>query len=117
MSSLQLQKLLDRIKNHKPRNQENNHQEDVLNKYKQKNIEIAYNKVKIEHDGFDQYGPQSNLYTFFVYYRIGYDYYLDVWHREDWYHGDDDDPYILYSFNNQYKKIQESLFYKDKNYI
>ena len=109
MSSYQLEKLLDRIKNTVPRNQEEKHQNDVINKYKKKNIDVIYTKRTVEHDGFDQYGPQSNLYDFYVYYRIGYHYYIDIWHREDWYSADDDDPYYLWSKNNIFSRKEKLL--------
>ena len=112
MSSFQLQKIQERIKNYVPRCQEKKHQEDVLNKYKKKCIEVAYTKVKIDHDGYDQYGPQSDLRDFYVYYRIGYDYYIDVWHREDWYYDEDDDPYSLSKYNMKYIN-----YYRDKELI
>lgn len=111
MSSLQLHNMYERIKNYVPRNQEHKHQQHVLDKYKNKNIEIAYIKLKTDHDGYDEYGPQSNLYNFYVYYRIGYDYYFDVWNREDWYSGDDDDPYSLTKYKNKY------IDYRDKELI
>lgn len=109
MSSYQVQKLLERIKNTVPRDQEEKHQNDVINKYKKKNIDVIYTKRTVEHDGFDQYGPQSNLYDFYVYYRIGYHYYIDIWHREDWYRADDDDPYYLWSKNNIFSRKEKLL--------
>jgi uncharacterized protein YukJ len=109
MSSYQVRNLLDRIKNTVPRNQEEKHQNDVINKYKKKNIDVIYTKRTIEHDGFDQYGPQSNLYDFYIYYRIGYHYYIDIWHREDWYSDDDEDPYCLWSNNNLFSKKEKLL--------
>lgn len=111
MSSIQRQNIQKRIKNYVPRNQEDKHQQDVLNKYLNKNIQITYYKLKIDHDGYDYYGPQSNLYDFYVYYRIGYNYYFDVWHREDWFSNDDDDPYYLIKYKMKY------ISYKDGDLI
>jgi hypothetical protein len=102
MSSIQLQKVLERIKNHVPRDQEDKHKQDVLNKYKEECKEIVYIKLKIDYDGFDKYGPQSKLYNFYVYYRINYNYYVDIWHREDWYSTYDDEPYFLDNYNTKY---------------
>lgn len=112
MSSFQLENILERIKNHVPRSQEDKHQEDVLNKYKKKYIDVVYSKVKIYHDGYDQYGPQSDLNDFYVYYRKGYDYYFDIWHREDWYSGDDDDPYFLLKYKMNYFKYDDKELIK-----
>ena len=111
MSCLQYQKIPSKLKNHIPRNQERKHQKNVLKKYKKKNIEVVHTSRKVEHDGYDYYGPQSNLYDFYIYYREGYNYYIDVWHREDWYTGDDDEQYYL----NKYK--MEYLNYRDKDLI
>jgi len=60
------------------------------------------------------YGPKSKLYTFEVYYRIEYNYFIDRWHREDWYNEKDDDCYYLIEFNNNYSKRNESLVNNDK---
>ena len=111
MSSLQLHTIQERIKNYVPRNQEHKHQQDVLNKYKNKNIEVVHTNTKVNHDGYDHYGPQSNLYDFYVYYRVCYDYYIDVWHREDWYLEDDDESYALIKYMNKY------INYRDKDLI
>jgi|TARA_B110000483_G_C18206954_1_gene548352 hypothetical protein len=109
MSSFCTNKIKERLKNYVPRCQEEKHQNTVINKYNKKNINIINTKRTVEHDGFDQYGPQSNLYDFYIYYRIGYHYYIDIWHREDWYSNDDDDPYSLWSNNNLFSKKEKLL--------
>ena len=38
--------------------------------------------------------PQSYLYDLIVSYRKGNIIHEDIWHREYWCHGDDNDPYI-----------------------
>lgn len=99
------------LKTYIPRNQEKQHRNNVINEYKKRNIEIIFSKVKVDHDGYDYYGPQSDLYDFHIFYREGHNYYIDTWHREDWYCGADNEKYELSSHNNQYKKIKESLLY------
>lgn len=111
MSSFQLQKIEERIKNYVPRSQEHKHKENVLNKYKKKNIEVVHINRKVEHDGYDHYGPESNLYDMNVYYREGYNYYIDQWHREDWFNGDDDEPYSLCKYKNKY------INYRDRDLV
>lgn len=60
-----------------------------------KDLEIIHHIKKIDHDGYDHYGPQSNLHELRVYYRKKNDcnIYIDKYHREYWYNGEDDEPY------------------------
>ena len=60
------------------------------------NKKIINIKTKLDHDGYDQYGPESNLYDLYVYYQKGYNMYYDNYHREYWYHGEDNEPYELW---------------------
>lgn len=55
---------------------------------------------KVSHDGYDAYGPESNLYDLIVYY-LDSDNKLrkDLWHREYWYHGSDNEEYTLEEIN------------------
>lgn len=55
--------------------------------------DIKFN-VKVDYDGVDSSGPQSYLYDLIVSYRKGNIIHEDIWHREYWYHGDDNDPYV-----------------------
>lgn len=73
---------------------ESNHQDTVLNKYKNTNLDVIHSICKMTHDGFDNEGPQSNLYDFIVFYRKNNDVCIDIWHREYWYNGEDDQEYI-----------------------
>ena len=61
-------------------------------------LQLIHFKKKVEHDGYDRYGPQSNIYTLRVYYRKNNDYniYIDTYMREYWFDGEDDDHYIKY---------------------
>jgi len=48
------------------------------------------------HDGYDCYGPESNLYDVRLLAFDGDQYILEHWHREYWFHGDDiSDPFEL----------------------
>ena len=80
---------------------------EIINKYKimneqdHKNIVLKkYNNIinttcKVDHDGSDEYGFLSNLYTFTIYYRKGYNIYIDEWYREDWFNCEDIEIYEL----------------------
>lgn len=63
----------------------------VIKKYSQKNINIVNRKLKINYDGFDRNGGGCRSYDYYTYYRIGYNYYFDVWHKADEY----DEGYYL----------------------
>ena len=65
-------------------------------KYIDKNI--IHIKTIIDHDGYDQYGPESNLFDLHIYYQKKSDcnIYRDRYWREYWYNGDDDEPYELW---------------------
>lgn len=54
-------------------------------------INIAKMLQIIEHDGYDRYGPKSDLYDLYVFYQYNHKYYIEQWHREDWvYQGSDE---------------------------
>lgn len=74
-------------------NKESTHQDIVLNKYKNTNLDVIHKVCKVSHDGFDNLGPQSNLYDFIVFYMKNDDICIDIWHREYWYNGEDDEEY------------------------
>jgi len=80
----------------------------INNKYKLKNINVIHNKFQINYDGFDKDGPDS-CYSidYYIYYRIGYNYYFDVWHKPDEY------------TNEYYLKIykMKNIDYSDNEFI
>tara|TARA_B110000483_G_C18206954_1_gene548353 strand:- start:492 stop:806 length:315 start_codon:yes stop_codon:yes gene_type:complete len=89
----------------------------VIKKYSQKNINIVNRKLKINHDGFDRDGPDScSSYDYYIYYRIGYNYYFDVWHKAD---SRDDDPYYLriYKMKQIYRDDNELREYLRINHV
>ncbi len=63
---------------------EKGHRNYILEKYKNNKI-IIYIDYKLDHDGYDKYGPESNLHYLTIYYRIGYNLYRDRFCREYWY--------------------------------
>ena len=51
---------------------------------------------RVYHDGHDSYGPQSHIYDLYVWtlhYGVPN---MDIWHREYWYCGEDDELYYLH---------------------
>ena len=83
---------------------ESNHQDTVLNKYKNTNLDVVHTLSKVSHDGYDNLGPQSNLYDFIVFYRKDNNMCIDIWHREYWYNGEDNEEYQKLNNINGYVK-------------
>ena len=79
------------IKKYRHMNEED-HKNIILNKYNN----IIYTKCKTDHDGHDEYGFASDLYTFTIYYRKGYNIHIHIWYRENW-------------FNDNYIEIYELI--------
>lgn len=79
-------------------NNENDNQKNIIKMYRKKNINIIYSKLNVSYDGVDEFGPESLLYEFKIFYRNGYNYYLDIWYREDWF----DEEYEMYSLLKKY---------------
>ena len=53
-----------------------------------KNKQIYYQKIFLDHDGYDLYGPKSDIWDI-IFLRIEKDkLYLDIWHAEDWFDND-----------------------------
>ena len=72
---------------------EDTHRLNVLTSSEYNNTTIMHIKHKLEHDGYDQYGPESNIHYLWVYYKKGYDMFCDRYSREYWFNGEDDDEY------------------------
>ena len=69
------------------------HENYVIQHYKNKNYEILDKNIKVDHDGYDSYGPQSNLYDYEITYIKDKSIFKDVWHREYWFDEYDDDSF------------------------
>ena len=72
------------------------HEERCLDKYF-RDYQIISTSTKIDHDGYDRYGPESNLYDFAVLFLKNDKIYYTEFHREYWFHGEDDEEYGLVS--------------------
>ena len=71
---------------------------------------ILDTKTLISHDGYDAYGPESDLFDLYVLYLKDNEIFLDNYHRENWFDGMNEE-YSLYKTKN----ISNIL--KDKSYI
>ena len=59
------------------------------------NENIVKIELDLDHDGYNCYGPESNLWDLKIYYLKENNNYLDIWHREDWFNEDNNDKYEL----------------------
>ena len=63
----------------------------------------VYDKVlssvcTIGHDGFDSFGPESDLYDLYILYKKDGKKYVVCWHRENWFqNSEEDDLYYIES--------------------
>jgi hypothetical protein len=65
-----------------------------------KNKQVVRFSLYVDHDGYDMYGPKSNLYKLIVYYfDTNSIVKKDWWHREYWFFGKDDEPFVLIKEN------------------
>lgn len=94
------------------------HKNNILKKYfNDKNV--IYTKEILEHDGYDKYGPESNLWTLYIIIRndndyILYRYYYEDWHKNKEYLNFDINNDSLYNFesSNTLNKIENYDFYR-----
>lgn len=70
--------------------------------YKAEHIPLQiYDKVLasiniLGHDGYDSFGPKSDLYNLYILYKLEGKKYVAFWHRENWFHGsEEDDLYYI----------------------
>jgi hypothetical protein len=71
---------------------------------------IDYKEI-LDHDGYDEYGPESNLWDFFILYTSGGEDFVEWYHLEDWFLKDTSKEYTLnVTLNmNIIRNIEESL--------
>ena len=72
------------------------------------NDKIIFEDIKLDHDGYDQYGPESNLYDYLIILQRNNKILYEIFHREYWFHGEDDQEYYTFSqipFENNIIKI------------
>ena len=79
------------------------------------NLEDADNtlltkKIVLKHDGYDRYGPRSNLYDLYVIYKDKTNRILkNVYYREEWFDGHDEtyQLYTSYLLDDEYNEISQ----------
>jgi hypothetical protein len=52
----------------------------------------------LSHDGFDSFGPKSDLYDLYILYKLNGIKYVAHWHREDWFTRSEEN-YLYYIHN------------------
>jgi hypothetical protein len=91
-----------------------------INKYEENdNINIIDYQEKLDHDGYDKYGPESDLWDLFILYKnkVSGEHFVDWYNWEDWYIKDSIKGYTLYNTfnmnelrNNKKSIIEEKIF-------
>ena len=66
-------------------------------------------KEFLSHDGYDRFGPQSNLYDFAVLIERDGKILMEVFHREYWFHGEDDEAFYPFGKDIFSKDISKRL--------
>lgn len=74
------------------------HRDQCVATYLQPDDKLLFEIVEIKHDGYDEMGPESNLYDLHLFIKRDGNYYEQLFHREYWYHGKDDEPYVPVEF-------------------
>ena len=90
-----------------------NHRDICLEKYFNPGEVISWKSV-VTHDGYDRYGPESNLYDLIVISRRKKLLYYSIFHREYWFYDNEDNEEFYPSKNKIYKNLTSSL--EEKNY-
>jgi hypothetical protein len=99
------------------KNSQIDHKNNILKKYF-KNKDVIYTKEILDHDGFDQFGPESDLWTLYIIIKDNNNYILYRYYYEDWYTMQnlnfDIDNDSLYEFERMdiLSKIQKYDFFK-----
>ena len=81
------------------------HEKRCLTKYFIDNCKIIKTFTKFEHNGFECYGPQYNLYDFAVLFLYDNNLYYQSFHREHWFYNNINEEY----YPNQSKLLNYSL--------
>lgn len=91
-----------------------NEANNVISYYKNKNI--IYFQEMLDHDGYDSYGPESNLWDLDIIIEINNDYIFYNYHWEDWYSKNQERKYNLYQPKLKLSQTtKENIHYFDKH--
>lgn len=78
---------------------------------------IVKNIEKLHHDGYDKYGPESNLWDLYIITEENNKYIMYFYHWEDWYDSDVSDlTYQFYSKEEIYDISKIEIYLKNKMY-
>lgn len=72
---------------------------------------IIDTKTIMTHDGYDEYGPESELFDFYVLYQKSNEIFLNNFHRENWFRGEVEEYYLCKTINIS-QKLKEKGFIK-----
>lgn len=90
-----------------------NHVDKCLEKYFKPGEIISW-KNFVTHDGYDRYGPESNLFDLVVLSRRKKLLYYSFFHREYWYRGEDDEQFYRCGklYRNLTNKLEKENYYQ-----
>jgi hypothetical protein len=95
--------------------------ENILKKYENN---IIFSVEILEHDGYDQYGPESNLWTLYIVIKENNDFILYRYYFEDWYEKKDlsnfnieNDSYYYFELKTNIKDIEFYDLYRLKSFL
>lgn len=86
-------------------------------KYLQKEDTVLFERIKLDHDGYDQWGPQSNLYDYCIIILRNNEILYEIFHREDWYTTDQEEYELLFTDKPFKNKITEDITKEEDNYV
>ena len=95
--------------------------ENILKKYENN---IIFSVEILEHDGYDQYGPESNLWTLYIIIKENDNFILHRYYFEDWYEKKDlsnfnieNDSYYYIELKTNIKDIEFYDLYRLKSFL
>ncbi len=69
---------------------------DIAEIYIENNYDYVIKSVeKLDHDGYDSYGPQSDIWTLYVFYEVRGEYFVDYLSWENWFLDNTKEEYTL----------------------
>lgn len=90
--------------------------DEEVKKYIKEGDKVIFEQVLVSHDGYDNLGPQSNLYDLVVIIEREGNLFFEVFHKEDWFTGDVEEYYPLSSqlpFSRNLSKLLEDKGYSN----
>ena len=85
-------------------------------KYLQKEDTLLFESIKIDHDGYDKDGPESNLYDYYIIILRNNEILYEIFHREDWFTSNQEE-YECFTDKPFKNKINEDISKEEDNYV